>query len=251
MHELAASHQLLMSDALFYELISNPDDRRQCFSKFLNVENPVSLVLHVGGHLRIEIDTHQPSGKPSHHIENVRFQLNERLLDPDYQLPEYAKSAVEEQAADLQDDVVSLIKRARMIPTRFPNLLSGSDAQRALARNEAEKIITTDTGFLLDFYTQLKPPTAQTTLPPAQLLTPEWALFRSVQVQLLFALDLYTRSNGNIPDELTPKMYTKFEHDVLDAEYMILGVLEGSFATYEPKLRRWWPLLCPEGSLYQ
>ncbi len=46
------------------------------------------------------------------------------------------------------------------------------------------------------------------------------------------------------------KAYEKIEHYVLDAHYLILGALEGAFATREKKLQRWYLLLCPEGRLY-
>lgn len=72
-----------------------------------------------------------------------------------------------------------------------------------------------------------------------------------MQVQLLFTLDIYVRYQGKIPELLTPRLYEKMEHDVLDAEQLILGCLEGSFATRERKHKRWWALLCPDGCLYE
>jgi hypothetical protein len=80
---------------------------------------------------------------------------------------------------------------------------------------------------------------------------PDWALFRWLQVQLLFAIDVYCRYGGKLPDVLTPKWYEKMEHDVLDAQYLILGVLEGSFATREKKLQRWWSPIRPDGALFE
>lgn len=251
MHELARSHRLLMSDVLFYELISNPEDRRKCFAKFQKLDNPVDLLKHVGSHLRMEIDTHRPSDKPSRHIEDIRFQFNEALLGSHYELPDDARAVVEEQTAELRGDVASFIEGARTISTLFPDLLLGSDTQRAAAKSEAEFVIATNTEALLRFYSQFESPIGEPPLPLAELVTPEWALFRWLQVKLLFALDLYSRYNGNIPSELTQKMYVRLEHDVLDAQYLILGVLEGSFATKEGKLKAWWALLCPEGSLYE
>lgn len=59
-HEMAESHRLLMSDALFYELLSNPKNRADCFAKFPKIDNPVELVQHVGGLLRREVESHHP-----------------------------------------------------------------------------------------------------------------------------------------------------------------------------------------------
>jgi len=64
--ELAAAHRLVVSDALFYELLTAPEPgRTRCFAKFPQTENPVDLVNHIGTMMRIEIDTHLPSGRPS------------------------------------------------------------------------------------------------------------------------------------------------------------------------------------------
>lgn len=251
LHELAASHRLLMSDALFYELLSNPEDRANCFAKFPRMNNPVDLVMHVGGLLRIEIDTHKPSGRPSSHIEDIRFQFNKALLGKGYQLPEEARIVVEEQTEELRSDVASFIDRVQVMSTIFPDLLSGSDTQRVAARKEAERVIASDTEAILKFYAQLELPAGHPPLPPVSLVTPEWALFRWLQVQLLFGLDVYRRYNGKIPSKLTSNMYEKFEHDVLDAQCLVLGVIEGSFATHELKLKEWYALIHPEGTLYQ
>lgn len=249
--ELAESHRLLMSDALFYELISNPVDRRTCFSKFPEMDNPVDLITHVGGCIRNEVDMHKPSGKPSSNIEDIQFRFNSTLLQEDYELPADMQLVVDEHTAELRDDVASFLDRSRLISLMFPGLFTGSDAQRNIARRKAEQVIATDTQALLGFYSLLESPSDKPPLPSAKLVTPEWTLFRWLQVQMLFALHTCVRYNGSVPETLTGKMYERFEHDVLDAQYLILGVLEGSFATRENKLKSWWALICPEGTLYE
>ena len=130
-------------------------------------------------------------------------------------------------------------------------LLSGSDSDKENAKDEAIRIIATDTGSVLKFYSALEPPPGERPLPPAEIITPSWALFRWVQVQLLMSLDVFFRYNGKIPEAsaLTCHWYEKIEHDLLDAEYLVLGVLEGSFATTELKLQSYWRLLRPDGVL--
>lgn len=249
--ELSASHRLLMPDVLFYELLSSSEPgRSRCFAKLPKVPNPVELIMHVGGLLRLEIDTYQPSGKPSSHCLDIHYQFNPSLSLPQYNLPPEAKEVLTEQTEELRSDVSSFISGVRHMPTFFPNLLTGSDADRRAAKNEAERVLVTDSEALLEFYAQLQAPPGERPLPPVEQLTPEWALFRWLQVQMLFALDIYCRYGGQIPDIPIGKLYEKIEHDVLDAQYLILGVLEGSFATREKKLQRWWAVLCPSGTLH-
>lgn len=136
----------------------------------------------------------------------------------------------------------------------IPNLLEGNDDERQVLREEAEIFIATEIDAILSFYrnsiASAVPPPGERLLPSAEFLTQDWALFRWRQIQLLFALDAYCRYGGRVPQAPTGKAYEKIEHDVLDAHYLILGTLEGAFATREKKLQRWYLLLCSEGRLY-
>ena len=249
--ELAGTHRLVMSDALFYELLTASEPgRSRCFAKLPQTDNPVDLVNHIGTLMRIEIDTQQPAGKPSTHREVLRFQFNSRLLKSDYQLPDEAQQEVDRQTMDLRSDVHSFVDRASQVHSFFPDLLVGSTYQQIQARVGAERAIA-EPGSLLDFYSSLVPPLGERQLPPARLVTEDWALYRWLQVQFLFALDLFVRYQGKIPATFSSAIYEKLEHDVLDAQLLMLGCLEGAFATREKKLARWWRLLCPRGALYE
>ena len=251
MLQLAQSHQLLMADVLFYELISSSEPgRSRCFAKFPKIENPVILVNHVGALLKQEIESHEACGKPSTRYEDIRFQFNEALASANYALPPSAAEALREQTAELREDVERFLDRVRLIPTLIPNLLEGTTEDRQSLREAAEEVLATDTDAMLKFYGSLEAPSGELPLPPATIMTRDWALFRWQQVQLLFALDAYCRFGGRVPDTLSGRAYEKVEHDVLDAHYLLLGALEGSFATREKKLQRWFGLLCPNGQLY-
>lgn len=248
---LASSHRLVISWALFYELLTcDTRGRRGCFSKLPKTENPVDLVENIGKLMKFEINTHQPAGKPSSHKENIRFIFNSKLLNDDYQMPSDSQEAINEQTDTLQSDIEKFITIARLTPEVFPNLLSGTDTERADARRSAENMITDKTA-LLSLYAQLQSPDHNIPFPSYTLLDESWAHYRWLQVQMLFSLDLFVRYAGNIPAQLTPNIYTKLEHDVLDAQVLMLGCLEGAFATREKKLIRWWHLLCPNGELFQ
>jgi hypothetical protein len=248
---LAASHRLLVSDALFYELLTAEEPvRSQCFRKFPPIENPVDLVSHIGPLVRLEISTHRPSGPPSIHREDLRFQFNSDLVTMEYEIPEPGRRAIEEHAKELRSDVESFMQRADLVHTFFPDLLSGSQSNRDTARAEAEAAIAAP-GSLLQFYSFLEAPPGEKPLPPANLVSEGWAVYRWLQVQMLFALDLYARYGGRIPEKLTDGTFERIEHDVLDAQLLMLGCLEGAFATKEQKLKRWWRLLCPQSELHE
>ncbi len=249
--KLASSHRLIISWALFYELLTcDTRGRRGCFSKLPKTENPVELIENIGKLLRFETDTHRPAGKPSSHKENIRFTFNSNLLTDNYQMPSDAQEAINEHTNTLQSDIKRFIKIAQLNSELFPNLLSGTDKERAAARRSAEEKIT-DKVAILSFYAQLQSPDTNIPFPPHTLLDESWATYRWLQVQMLFSIDLFVRYARNISEQLTPNISNKIEHDLLDAQVLMLGCLEGAFATREKKLIRWWHLLCPNGKLFQ
>lgn len=252
-YEMALRHRLLVSDALFYELLTTDGPTlTRCFRKFPRTNSPVDLISHIGTLMRYEINNHEPAGKPSRHKENIGFdfQFNQQLSCGDYVLPEEYKVVVADHTAELVRDVASYLDRANVISEFFPDLLIGSDQARQEARIEAEKLIAMP-GSLKVFYAGLKSPPGERPLPSVDLVDESWALYKYLQVQLLFAIDIYVRHAGIIPTGATGKAFEKLEHDVLDAQLVALGVLEGAFASREGKLKRWFKLLCPMGSLYE
>jgi hypothetical protein len=144
--------------------------------------------------------------------------------------------------------VRSFIQRVEVVPSFFPGLLAGNDDARRNAREEAEEALVAPRA-LIPFYLQLELPDGKP-LPTAETMTEHWALYRHLQMQMMFALDVYTRYQGQVPDIASPKVYERTEHDVLDAKMMMLACLEGAFATQEVKLKRWFRLARPDGTLF-
>lgn len=248
--EFSQENRILMTKALLYELLSNPTDRRSCFEKLPATTNPVDIVMHAGGYLRKEIYSRRQASPPSERIQDFKFEFNTLLRGDDYQLPPQAISVLQDQHAELLTDVAALKARALHLPDFFPKVFCGSDSERRAARLEAEGKIAARPGKLFDFYSSLRAPKGEKKLPPRKLITEDWAIYRWMQIHLLFALDLYCRYGTALVDTLTPKMEEKIEHDVLDAQYLFIGVLQGSFAVHEKKLRRWFQLIQPSGTLF-
>lgn len=176
--ELAQSNRILMSDALFYELLTaHHEARAQCFAKFPNVQNPVDLINHAGILMRRELETGQPSGKPSLHKEDMKFVFNLALLNTEYRPPAYAQEAIDEETARLKDSVRSFLENAETIESMFPGLLRGSQAERDAAHLDAEKIIAAPNA-LLPFISQFTRPPGEPLLPPAESINEGWSIYR-------------------------------------------------------------------------
>jgi hypothetical protein len=248
---LTVEHRFLMSDALFYELLTTePVYRCQCFNKFPDGSNPVDLINHIGTLMKIEIETQKASGLPSQNIENIEFTFNEQLTREDYSPPLDVQEEIDEETSRLESSVHSFLERTKVISSFFPDLLQGNQTGRDKSHMEAEALIVAPQS-LMPLLNELKPPKGEKALPPAATINDNWAIYRWLQVQLLFALDVHVRYQGNVLENLSTKVFTRMEHDVLDAELLALGCLEGNFATRENKHKRWWKLLCPSGELYE
>ena len=117
--DMAKSSRLLVSDSLFYEMLTADEpSRKKCFAKFPPEENPVDLITHVGLLMRLEIDTKAPAGKPSTRRENLDFdfKFNSNLIRDVYVLPPEAVEAINKHTADLRSDVLSYLERSWFQP---------------------------------------------------------------------------------------------------------------------------------------
>jgi hypothetical protein len=249
MREFAAQHRILMTEALLFELLSNPQDRRACFAKLPSDDNPVDIVLHRGAFLRKEISTRREVPRPSKKVEKLRFKFNERLLEKDYCLPPKAQAVLAEQHREVVEDAKSTKSRALLMPSFFPDLAARKSHTRRAAREVAEKLIVQPES-LMQFYAGLRAPKGQRKLPPRRIISENWAVYRWLQIDFLFCVDLYYRFGSKLNEPLLPKVEQGIQHDILDAQYLLVGVLEGSFATQEAKLQRWFKAILPEGNLY-
>lgn len=248
---LRERRRLLMSGALFYELLdTSTEQRRKCFGKLPQVVNPVILVDHVGDLLRRELRDQRPCGKPSKCAIDITFRFNSALLTDSYELPEEARQVMQEEVESLDGERTRLIDLSETASSLFSSLLEGNDAQRAQAREGALRTIA-DVEWVTGFYAQLASPDPNAPFPDPSIVGPEWAHLRWLQVQLLFTLDLYVRYQGQLRETLTEGVYLGLEHDLHDAQGLALGVLEGAFATREKKLAKWFALLRPDGELVQ
>jgi len=249
LNKFASNHRILMTEALLYELLSNSRDRRACFSKLPPGDNPVDIVLHRGAFLRKEIATRKPVPLPSSRIERLRFKFNEHLLQHDYKLPPEARAVLDEQAREVKTDAASAKIRALAMPSFFPDLAAQNSRVRKAARATAEDQVVQPES-LMDFYANLRAPKGQRKLPPRRLISESWSVYRWLQIDFLFSIDLYFRFGSTLSRPLPLASEQGIEHDVLDAQYLLVGVLEGRFATHEKKLQRWFMAILPSGELF-
>ncbi|MBC8724830.1 hypothetical protein F6X37_25585 [Paraburkholderia sp. 31.1] len=249
--EIASVHGLLMSEALLYELVKAESiDRAKWFSKFPDKARPFELVPNPGTLFRTEISENRPCGLPSRYVRHIDHSYTKLYCDPKYAITGKLADVLDDKRNDIQEDVDFLVGMVSDIPKLFPQLESARPADRQTLYESAELKICNDVDFVRVHATELvlhSPYHAGESLPA---IDKTWITFRWFQVNMLFALDLWFKYPQGVACVGGEKLKERLRHDALDAQYLILGLLEGAFASNEKKLCRWWSMLKPEGKLY-
>jgi hypothetical protein len=247
---LASEFKFVMPDVLFFEMLSaDAKSRAKCFGALPATDNPITLVDHIGEHMRYELDQGKRLGKPSEHPISWTFRFHPRLRDIDYIIPSDVQKKIDEENVALRERVKNFIARARTIEPLIEDLVN-----QGLTRPQAFEQLRKDVLDLQTFRTNLPfiaPPPEEAMLENSALQDDLSAVVRHAQLLFLFAIDAWGRYKQHFQSgaALSEKLYRKLEHDVLDLEYLSLAVLEGSFATQEEKLRLLFKALRPDGVL--
>jgi hypothetical protein len=246
--KLCNSHTLIMSFALFYELLTTDEKaRKNCFSKLPAVVNPVRLIDHIGTLLQLEAAFGQPCGLPSQHCLLLDFSFNKQLKENKcYILCKYQK-IIKEVEEDIEININSFVDLSETIPDLIPDTVQNNLDD---LKNKAQKLIAKPEA-VLKFYRALHSHEQKISFPEISGEPTDWAHIRWLQVQMLFATDMYIRYQGQLRNMLLKnKVRTKVEHDVHDAQILALAILEGAIATKENKLIKWFKLLRPNGTIH-
>lgn len=158
---------------------------------------------------------------------------------------------------EFDQDVDGLIERANTLHGHIQGTSSGSTEQRNRAYGMARQEVAQDRDFIVKFFAEVlcggahPPPGARFLMQIAQAgaFGPEWALYRWTQVTLLYALELLQRHGQLTPEKLTTRQRERLQHDVIDMQYVVLGVLQGALASKDKRMRAMFKLLRPDGAV--
>lgn len=190
---ISSAHRVLMPDVLFYEMLSSDEPgRSQCFAKLPQTANPIPITPHVGALLSIELATHRPAGAPSQHLLDIDFRFNPGLSTQQYDFSEADIAVCKEIETELVRDIGTLIEKVELIDTLFPALAEALRIDKATAHRQCESAIANERAELAEFISSLSLPNGNP-MPSANVMDEAWTIFRWVQAQLLFSLDLGKR----------------------------------------------------------
>lgn len=237
---LCAEHTVLFLEALLYELLTTEEEpvRRACFAKLREPTDNVVLIPRTGPLFRHEIEHQRPASPLTDHRVQATFQslvtgVSSRPLDE--------QPALAEWRLEVQREVGTFHRVATGVSAWCPALLKARGPVLSTACDDLKRQACANADVVRNVYRSL----GLEGFPRASLLDPSWALFRWVQMHLLFGLD-YIRRYGFADLAAVPG---RLEHDVHDLQYALFGTLCGALATKDADVARNFTMAYPGGEL--
>jgi len=239
---------VLFSETLLFELMTTSEkSQKRCFSKLPEVENPVTLIPNVGTLLRYELENGVACAPLVERAINEEFKFNEKLREGKFVAEGDVKQSLEEWQKQVKEDTENFLVRCSIVHQFFPELNGIEYNKLPVAIDEARKKVAEDHEFVRTINESFLEENAPANAPPSELLDPNWAFFRWVQCQLLSALRMFGRHQGNFELPASEGVFTRAEHTMHDIYYTILATLSGALATGDQEVIDDFLLACPKG----
>ena len=261
LHDLQKDWILLFPDAFIHELVSADAQFRNASMRKLRELNRVGgvrIVPDLGELMRKEILELTLSGPPS---ENVIKGIDlGALFDEQFENSSKARREVL-KATELRwfNDVDEMIAQANTLFGKIAGAQEGTTENRRQACQRARNTVAHDRDFIAQFFANMmrqkspKPERALIlkSLAQSREFGPAWAIFRRLQVQLLYGLELVERHGEINPKALPPGQRERLHNEVVDMEYVTLGAMQGALATNDNRMSKMFEILRPDGTIKQ
>lgn len=224
LQEITENNRLLVTAHLGYEIFTDDRHFKNCVGKLIPFRHHIDLINPIGTLYRFEREKQKSCMPLSTHFfsgilnENFNFKFDE------------------EQQKHLQNtkDDYEIWK-----PKEFEKIVLEI---RAKSRSFNIQNDVRDPKVIRKIYQRLKTPS----LPPSCKLNEKWAIFRKLQVDLIAAEQYWHSYNGknfNIRN-------IKKSHDQIDFRICVFASLTEAVATNDKTIKRYFSLICPEGTIY-
>ena len=240
MAEFCSSHQGLMPESLFYELLTtSPEKRARCFRNLPRVKNPLVLVKNVGSILRSEVEKRAPFVDIKNASIDIRYVFNRKLVNPHHKFTNEQRYSISEWKKDISSRIEDFKQKAAVVSGWFPKIKGFKAGSNPQPIEEAKQLVCRDSDVVRKIYDQIR----DQAFPPTTMLDERWGLFREIQVYVLAALDYVFRNGDNSPYAVS----TKIENEYLDLEYCITAVLVGALASQDKRMIARFRSIRPDG----
>lgn len=230
--ELCSEHTVLFTDTLFYELVDNAEDRKQCFAKLPSGSNVFSFLPCIGSLMRFEQEKRVPASPLIDHRLPGRLAFNRRLGSKNYNLYQI-DATLHEHRIRTEDEVEGLVGLAGSIDKLWPDLRSNPQipARRKSDLADRPEIIRQLYKKITDDHTL------------AAVIGANWVIFRWLQVRAIYCIDL----GVSYMYDLSHASRIKLEHHLHDMNYVVYAALTGAIATADKRASEVFRLVRPDG----
>lgn len=248
---LCTNYSLMMPDVLFYELTTtNNKSMRRCFNKFPARRNPVELIPNVETLLQYELDSHKACTPLSERRINIIFEFNTKLGAGTFEWTNDQLRSKEDREKLVEIQTRNFFDLAMLVFEFFPHLNGISFSAFSKAVDDAKQEVASNQNKIKQIYQNLLEHDAPSNAVNANVIDSNWAYFRWLQVRVIYSLDLLLKYQGKLPQETSLNFWERIEHDMLDAEYVMLAALANGIACNEKKVIGIYKLICPDGLVF-
>lgn len=228
---LCSDYRVIMPGALFYELLAcSASDRARCYAKFPAVLNPVELVENVGVLLRYEARHRKPAASLYDRRAKILFEFNPKLAAGTFEFTQEQQEGIAKWRQEVAIEADIHAATCAVTHKWFPKILGASGRANPSVIAEVRQAVATDPKLVRLLYNSIR----RRSMPRQSAIDSRWACFRWMQVHLLAALR-HMETHGL---DAAPRDRRQLEHDVLDIQYQIMGILAGRIATRDKNVIR-------------
>jgi hypothetical protein len=220
-----------MVDVLFYESFKDDENRHRLFGRFAGRPNPFVLLPGSGELLRFEIERRKSVGSLEDHALTHKYQFHPRLAEPGFPMEPWMVEQTAARGAEYRSSAEQLAALVADVPTLLPILAgyrAGQQGWQPRFKMAYDTIAQHDSA-IRSVYSVLRQPD----WPRPGRVKRDWAFFRKVQTDLLFAVSAFKRYGARVPSEA---ISGELEHDVRDRDYALFAALAGALATSDQRL---------------
>ena len=226
---LCADYCVIMPGALFWELLTCSDPiRARSYAKFPIKANPVALVEHVGVLLRYESQTRTPAIPLYARRKRMTFRFHAGVAAGGFQLTSPQRRGLVVWRREFARECDFHAEACMTTHRWFPGVVGASGRARRSGLEAVREAVATDHKMIRELYRTIR----HRGMPFHTEIDPRWTHFRWMQVHLLATLR-HISTHGLAK---RPRDRQELEHDVLDMQYQIMGILAGRIATMDENI---------------
>lgn len=244
--DFAKENELILIAPLGYELFTSVNRMyvKSVWNKLANVRKAVKLLEGVSYFLKYEVEKKERICNYSPHYL-YEFNPSIELIEDNIILNKSQQEVIDKSKNYWEiDGLISFKEICSGVYNYIPEMLNvGKNSTRESIQHILLKI-SDDEEFVKNVYDDIKP----NEYPSAELINKNWAIFRWVQIILLYGVEYIRKYGVNNTSIISSKFATANSN--IDREYLLIGSLFNSLATNDKDILYFFKLLCPDGILF-